>query len=82
MEDLLKKIYDTVICYEQETVEMGWKVDREIEHLIEPYQEKISEKEQENLKNLLCCIALTAERESFLLGVKYTMKMLTKLMID
>lgn len=82
MMDLLRKIYDTVICYEEDTIEMCKRVDEELLDLIEPYKGKLSDDELDKLKDLMGCISATAEREGFLLGVRYTLKTLYALMDD
>lgn len=76
MNELLRKIYDTIICYEKDAVEMGWRIEEEIKYLIQPYQDKLTEDELEVLKNLLYGAALSGQREGFILGVQYTLKML------
>lgn len=80
--DLLRKIYDTVICYERDTIEMCKRVDEEILDLIEPYKGELSDDDFDRIKDLMGCISVTAEREGFLLGVKYTLKTLYALMND
>lgn len=82
MSELLKKIFDTIICYEKDSVEMGQTIETEIKNLMRPYQERLTDDEQEELKNLLYGISSIAEREGFLLGMKYTFKTLIALLSD
>lgn len=82
MNELLKKIYESVITYEKDTVEMGRRVDVEINKLIKPYAEQLTDKEMEQIKTLLYQTALTAEQEGFQLGIKYTLKILFNLLSD
>ena len=82
MMELLRKIYDTVICYEEDTVEMCRRVDKELLGLIEPYKGKLPDDRLDMIKDLMGCISATAEREGFLLGVKYTLKILYVLVDD
>lgn len=82
MNELLKKIYESVITYEKDTVEMGSRVDVEINKLIKPYAEQFTDKEMEQIKTLLYQTALTAEQEGFQLGIKYTLKMLFDILSD
>lgn len=82
MNELLRKIFDTIICYERQSVEMGQNIEKEIELLIQPYQGKLTDDTQEELKNLLYAISSVAEREGFLLGIKYTLKTLAALLSD
>lgn len=80
MNELLKKIYESVIYYEKDTVEMGSRVEVEIHKLIKQYPEQLTDKDIEQIKNLLYQTALTAEQEGFQLGIKYTLKMLFDLL--
>lgn len=80
--NLLKKIYESVIYYEKDTVEMGNYVDVEINKLIKPYAEQFTDKELQQIKTLLYQTALTAEQEGFQLGIKYTLKMLFDILAD
>ncbi len=80
MNELLKKIYDNIIRYEKDAVEMDWRIEEEIKHLIQPYQNKLTADKLETLKDLLYGAALPAEREGFMLGVQYTLKILFTLL--
>lgn len=80
MEELFRKIYDTIICYEEDAVEMGKGIDREINELMKPFQTKLTEVQLEEMRDLISVISISAEREGFLLGAKYTLKMLTVLL--
>lgn len=82
MNELLKKIYESVITYEKDTVEMGSRVEIEINKLIKPYTGQLTDEEIEQIKALLYQTALTAEQEGFQLGIKYTLKMLFDLLSD
>lgn len=82
MNELLKKIYESVITYEKDTVEMGSRVEIEINKLIKPYTGQLTDEEIEQIKTLLYQTALTAEQEGFQLGIKYTLKMLFDLLSD
>ncbi|WP_099203910.1 hypothetical protein [Scatolibacter rhodanostii] len=82
MNELLKKTYEAVICYEKDTIEMSSRVDAEIHTLMKTYIEQSGDKESEQIKTLLYQTALTAEQEGFELGIKYTMKTLLHLLSD
>lgn len=82
MNELLRKIFDTIICYERQSVEAGQNIEKEIEILIQPYQGRLTDDTQEELKNLLYGISSAAEREGFLLGIKYILKTLVALLSD
>ncbi len=80
MKELFNKIYDNVISYEEDTIEIGCVIDNEINNLIEPYKAQLTPTEMEVLHDLLCSISLTAKREGFLLGAKYSFKALLELL--
>lgn len=80
MNELLRKIFDTIICYENQSIEVGQNIEKEIKNLIRPYQGTLTDDTQEELKNLLYGISSIAEREGFLLGIKYTLKTLIALL--
>lgn len=79
MNDLLKKIYDTIICYEDETIYLGKELDKEVNRLVQPYQNLYSEQEMEDLKSKLYSISIQSERAGFILGVKWMMKLLLEI---
>ena len=82
MNELLKKIYESVIYYEKDTVKMGSHVDVEIHKLIEQYADQLPSSDMEKIKSLLFQTALTAEQEGFQLGLKYALKILVDLLSD
>ena len=75
MNALLKKIYDTIVCYEDETINLGKELDKEVNRLVQPYQNLYNEQEMEELKSKLYSISIQSERAGFILGVKWIMKM-------
>lgn len=74
MDELLKKIYEEVLCYEQDILEAGQKKDIEINQLVEVYKEQLDEKTLEIVKTLMYQISLSSEQTGFWLGVKYAIK--------
>lgn len=82
MNELLKKIYESVITYEEDTIKMGSRVELEIKELIKHDAEQWSDEEKNKIKSLLYQTALTAEQEGFQLGIKYTLKMLFDIFAD
>ncbi len=52
MNDLLKKIYEDVLMYENDVVQTNRKADEKINRLIEPYREHLSESERDSFINL------------------------------
>lgn len=49
MSDLLKKIYNEVLVYEQDVVKINLKVDQEINQLIASYTKQLSDDKTEKL---------------------------------
>lgn len=82
MNDLLKKIYDTIICYEDETINLGKELDKEVNRLVQPYQNLYNEQELEELKAKLYSISIQSERAGFILGVKWMMKLLLEIFLQ
>lgn len=82
MRKLLKKIYNNVLVYERNVINMNKDVEKEISILVEPYATKLSDDEMEELKNLLSAIALTAEQTGFEMGIRFTIKSMISLIMD
>lgn len=82
MNELLKKIFDNVISYEDDTVEVDRQIDEKIHIIIDQYREKLTDIELEELSGHLYYIALLAEQEGFQLGIKYLLKIAISLLLD
>lgn len=82
MNALLKKIYDTIVCYEDETINLGKELDKEVNRLVQLYQNLYSEQEMEELKSKLYSISIQSERAGFILGVKWMMKLLLEIFMQ
>ena len=80
MQELLRKIYDTVILYEEGTINKGIIIDDKINSLAKSYQNRLTALEQEELKTILHEVALFSEREGFILSAQYTVKILTEVL--
>lgn len=65
MNELLNKIFDNVISKEDDSIKMFKNVDEEIDKLIEPYMEQLSDEQLEEIKDLMYGTALIAEQEGF-----------------
>lgn len=68
MKDLLSKIYDYVIKYEDDSIKLGSKFDAEVNEAIEPLKESMTAGEQERIKEIVYSTAYTAEKNGFYLG--------------
>lgn len=82
MNDLLRKIYNNVLIYEDDVIKATKTVDDDINLLIEPYKDHLSSTELEELKNLLSSTALTAELTGFEIGVRFVIQMITSILSD
>ena len=82
MNALLKKIYDTIVCYEDETINLGKELDKEVNRLVQPYQNLYNEQELEELKAKLYSISIQSERAGFILGVKWMMRLLLEIFMQ
>ena len=84
MDELLRKIYDDVLCYEKDIANMNQIIESETTHIIEKYEGKLTdeEEEEEELFNLLDTAASFAGKEGFCMGVKYTLKSILTLLVD
>lgn len=80
MSDLLKRIYENVIRYEQEAINMEKRITKEVDAICKPYKGKLSADELEELQDILFEIALSGEQEGFQLGVLSLMKLLIEIL--
>lgn len=82
MNELLKKIYNNVLVYEEQVTKISKAVDDEINNLIEPHQNKLSAIELEELKDLLSSTALVAEQTGFEIGMRFAIKLIVSMLAD
>ncbi len=80
MNTLLKKIFDEFLSEEKDVIESGNQIDNEITNLIEPYKNKLSDNEIEELKTLLHQASYIGKLEGFRLGIKYMFKIVVILL--
>ena len=62
MHDVLKKLFDKVIFYEADCIKVGRKLDEEVNIIIEPLRESMSEKELETIRDMIFSASYTAEK--------------------
>lgn len=82
MKELLMKIYNSVLVYEDDVINVSKVVDDEINLLVEPYQTRLSDDELETLKDLLSSTALIAEQTGFEVGMRFAIKLIFSLLSD
>ena len=80
MEDLLSKIYDKVVCEESDSVQFGKEFDAIVKEMIEPLRSGKEDAEVEEIKELIYRITYFAEKYGFVIGVRFTGKLLTEVM--
>ncbi len=75
MRNLLKKVYENIVYYEEDSLAIGKELDEKINIYIQKYSNKLTQNELEELKGIFYKNSLDAEEKGFYLGVKYTMKL-------
>ena len=80
MNNLLKKIYDDVLVYEQDVARINIQADREIDQLIKPYAEQLNADEFEKLDDLLSETTYIAQQAGFENGVRFAVKLMLSLL--
>ena len=82
MEDLFKKIYDEVICYEKDIKEMNKTIEKENLDILKRYNNQLGTEEKEKLLELIDNASSFAVHEGFYMGIKYAFKSMVKLFND
>lgn len=80
MEELLSKIYDKVVFYEQAGVQYGNEYDCKVEELVEPLKATKSESDIEEIKELIYAASYDAEKYGFMLGIRFMTKFMAEAM--
>ena len=78
MNQLLKKIYENVLVYEESTQKITKEVDETIKAIMESYQNQLAYEEQEKLQDLLSSVALTATQAGIELGIQFLFQLLSQ----
>lgn len=76
MNELLHKIYGTVICNEKDAIEISKEVDTEILGLLREHESTFDKGECDQIKELMYEAAFIAQSAGFELGVHYILKLL------
>lgn len=79
MNDLLRKIYQEVILYEDYSLQLGKTLDEQTMLLLEPYRETFSSDNLETIRTLMYELAYEAEKMGYILGVKSVTQIITEL---
>ena len=80
MEDLLSKIYDKVVYYEQDCIRFGKEYDCKVGEIVEPLKTTMSESDVEAIKELIYNASYDAEKYGFMLGVRFIAKLIADAM--
>jgi len=80
MDDLLLKFYNTVIQYENDSIQLGNELDAEVTKLLSQYQDKFSDEERELIKGLMYQLMYEAQRTGYVLGVKSSIQIYIELL--
>lgn len=79
MSELLVEIYNHLLERDEDAKEMQNKVNLELERMLIPYKNKLTEEEKEKAYTFLYDVAYIAEREATLYGMKLMMKLFLEL---
>ena len=82
MNDLLKKLFEEIICYEPDVIKMNCHMDEEIKNIINEYAKESSELKSEEIQNAFFDVAFIAQKQGFMLGMKCAMKLLSELLSE
>ena len=78
MEQLLSEIYEKVIYASDTYNQLNQKFDEEVEALIQPLKDQISQEELDELRGLIYSASFVAEKNGYLMGVHVAVKFLTE----
>ena len=82
MQDLIGKLYDKVVCTENDCIELGKRLDEVVEETIEPLRENMCEDDVEMVKEMIYKVLYVAEKDGFRLGVHATVKFISEALTD
>jgi hypothetical protein len=82
MNELLKRIFADIISRESDSLATDKYIDTKIQEIVDSYAEKVSDDEFEELRGLFYQVALIAEQEGFVLGMRYLLKIAISLLSD
>jgi len=82
MEEMLIKIYHSVISNERDSNSLGKKYDDKIQMIIARYKGDMSEEEADKLQEILYDMAYITEQGGFMLGVRFMANLMNEIMVD
>ena len=75
MNSLLEKIYREVIYHEEDAVRMENELAGEIDRLVAPYTDQLSEEQMEQFRAVIYEAVYAAEAKAFWLGMRYAFRL-------
>lgn len=82
MIDLLTKIYNNILVYEQDIIKLNKATDDEINQLLQSHKDNLSSTEIDELKELLSSTALIAQQSGFKSGIKFIINLIYSSLTD
>lgn len=82
MNDLLKKIYEEVAVYSENSYEANIKLENEVKTIIAPHIRELSGKEKEILEDAFYDVCAAGKYVGFTLGMKCCFKLILELLSD
>lgn len=79
MSELLIEIYNHLMESDSHAVKMQNRINIEMERMLIPYKDKLSEEESEKMYAFLYDLSYIAEREATLYGIKLMIKLMLEL---
>ena len=80
MHDMWNKLFDKVIFYELDCIKVGRMLDEEVNAIVEPLKESMSEKELEVIRDMIYSASYLVQKYGFNLGIRTAMTMLMEAM--
>ena len=80
MKDMWSKLFGKILFYEQDFVEYGRFLDRDITQIIEPLKQSMTEEELDVIKDMMYSASYSAEKYGFYLGIGTALTMFMEAM--
>lgn len=80
MNELLKKFYHEVIQYENDSIQLGNRLDEEVSKFLTQYNDNFDEEEKEIIKGAIYQLTYEAQRTGYILGIKSVIQIYTELL--
>ena len=80
MQDMWNKLFDKVVFYEPDCIKVWRMLDEEVNAILEPLKESMSETELEVIRDMIHSIAFSAQKYGFNLGIRTALTMFVEAM--